>query len=273
MLKETGGFFEDLATNMDSDRDGIPDILSDRQLLLISCFEPHPPHGRWGLPDRPAKPYDTTDLFISTSLNISGKATMLDSLGYEHVRLTGPVGNPYPNILGQVNYTEGMSGFDVTFSRNNPYGFTKEGFERGIYLFSLNGQTEYTVHYSNTNARLYLVFGTPTLTVDEVGMVTSVDLEWKTFEGKPIDPARLINNLGIAFFQEGLSTPDQKAYVQWGTIDAVQPWMREVKDFNRVDALRPVKYSDVTQVTIGYVDILGNKYLLRYNHPDALNDY
>jgi len=104
-------------------------------------------------------------------------------------------------------------------------------------------------------------------------MVTSVDLEWKTFEGKPIDPARLINNLGIVFFQEGLSTPDQKAYVQWGTIDAVQPWMREVKDFNRVDALRPVKYSDVTQVTIGYVDILGNKYLLRYNHPDALNDY
>lgn len=272
VLKETGAFFEDLATNMDTDLDGKPDILSDRQLLLTSGFEPFPPYGRWGLPDKPAVPYDTTGLRIVTTLTIMGKATMLDSLGYEHVRLRGPLDHPYENILWQMNYTEGMTSFDVTFFRNNPFGHTDEGFERGTYLFSLNGTTEYTVRYANTNARLYLVFGIPTLYVDEAGMVSRVDIEWKTLTGEPIDPARIINNLGLVFHQEYLSTPQQRSYIQWGTLNAMEPSMREIKAFDRIDALKPVKYSDVTQVMIGYVDILGNRYTLRYDHPDAPYD-
>lgn len=269
VLKETGAFFEDLATNMDTDLDGKPDILSDRQLLLISCFEPRPPHGRWGLRDKPAIPYDTTGLRITTSLKISGKATMLDSLGYDNVRLTGPLSHPYQNIGWQMNYKAGMNSFDVTFGRYNPYGFDQEGFERGVYQFSLNGVTTYTLRYANMNARLYLVFGTPTLYVDEAGMVTHVDLEWKTFMGQPLNPARIICNLGLVFHQEYLSTAQQQSYVLWGTLNAMEPSAREITAFNHVKALKPVKYSDVTQVTVGYVDILGNQYTLRYEHPDT----
>jgi hypothetical protein len=254
-LKELGGFFESLAKNLDADNDGVPDVLSNKQLTLSSHFSIF--GGHWGLDNTPPPAYNASQLYINYQVRISGNISMAPANG-NSVALSGPDGSPYTDIKTK-SYIADLC-FIAFFNRETqapqgaPWGTSYLPFKKGTYSFTLNGSQMYSLTYSNFNAMYYLVIATPTLHTDSNGMITSVSIEYKLPDNTIVDPANYVTILQLQF------TDKNNNRVELGSLYAGVATAGTLKDFSNVVLPTPLPLSTLNGLSVNYNDLLGNEY-------------
>jgi hypothetical protein len=254
-LKELGGFFESLAKNLDADNDGVPDVLSNKQLTISSHFSIY--GGHWGTDNTPPPPYDASRLYINYQVRISGNISMAPANG-NTVALSGPDGSAYTDI--KTNGFVADKCFIAFFDRETPaaagapWGTSFMSFKKGTYSFTLNGTQFYSLNYSNFNAMYYLVIATPTLHTDSNGMITSVSIDYKLPDNTIVNPTNYVTILQLSF------TDKNNNRVELGSLYAGVPTAGTLTDFSNVVLDTPIALSTLSQLSVNYNDLLGNEY-------------
>lgn len=248
-LKELGGFFESLAKNLDADNDGVPDVLSNKQLTISSHFSIQ--GGHWGLDNTPPAVFNASPSNLSYRVRISGNISMAPTNG-NLVALSGPDGSAYTDIKTQ-SYLADKDCFIAFFNREAQTG-SFGPFKKGTYSFTLNGSQTYSLTYSNINAMYYLAIATPTLHTNSNGMITSVSLNYKYPDNTVVDPVNLVTILQLQFCDKNGNR------VELGSLYAGVPMANTLKDFSNVVLPNPVPLSTLDHLNVNYNDLLGNEY-------------
>ena len=165
--------------------------------------------------------------------------------------LSGPVDDPYNDISTQFINDNGNDGFYSGISRSGGL------FKRGTYTVNIDDHN-YTLDYSNTDARKNLLFVLPTLHTNSQGQVVSISFEYKLPDGSSIDPVNIINDVGIQF--------TDVSNIQYYN----SPWLKNenasIEHCTCVSGLHtytpdaPVDISHLKSITTAYNDLLGNTY-------------
>jgi len=255
-LKELGGFFESLAKNLDADNDGVPDVLSNKQLTISSHFSIF--GGHWGTDNTPPPSFNASQLYINYQVRISGNISMAPANG-NSVALSGPDGSAYTDIKTR-SYLADQDCFITFFNRETqasqgaPWGTSYLPFKKGTYSFTLNGSQIYSLTYCNVNAMYYLAIATPTLHTNSNGMITSVSIDYKLPDNTIIDPVNLVTILQLQFCNKNGNR------VELGSLYAGVPTAGTLKDFSNVVLPNPVALSTLDHLNVNYNDLLGNEY-------------
>jgi hypothetical protein len=250
-LKELSGFFEALAKNIDTDNDGVLDVLGSKQLFIISHFGITA--GHWGLNDiSPALP-DSSQIKVGYALDVFGGS------GFDQVisnmTLSGPEGNPYPVIKNEfVNSRQMNAGFFARFIILDGERVVNQPFRQGIYSLDIEGK-KYTFGFSNIEAGKNLVMVVPTLHTNSEGKLSSFTLDYKLPGGKTINPENILSDVMLQFGGNN------------GKVIYESPWLSKyISGGNHVLGIyshtleTPVDISGLTSIVIGYNDMLGNRY-------------
>jgi hypothetical protein len=255
-FRELGGYYEFLAKNIDADNDGVPDILNKKDLRISSRFEVY--GGSWGLNTTQPSEFDISGLRINYSVRIEGNISMSPS-NSNTVALSGPVDSPYSDIVKE-RFQADKDCFITFFSRpgellhNSPIVNNLLPFKKGIYSFTLDGSTDYTLNYSNINAGYFLVIASPTLHTDNEGRITSVTINYKLPDNTIVDPENFVTILQLMFRNKDGSR------VEIGALyESVQSRIT-LKDLTNITIENPFPLSNLNELSVNYNDMLGNEY-------------
>lgn len=257
-LKAIGGFYESIAKNMDADNDGFLDILSDKQLTMLSVFRLEN-CGHFGHNDTMPLINDKSNMVMNSNIQIrSGRNfTYTDN----NILFSGPTDIPYRNIRYSYQRDSANGGFEVNVFRftddwtgvGDPVDQTYYPFKKGIYTLTIDSK-EYTLEFANIDAYQNLILVVPTLHTNSEGLLTSVSLEYKLLDGTVVDPSNLLTYVQA----QVLDT------TTWITYDINSGCTQDVltieTGFNTIIPKNPLKIPHFGKVCIGYVDILGNTY-------------
>lgn len=248
-LKVIGTFYESIAENLDTDNNGVPDVLTNEQLYTATLFARY--SGQWGLNAEAPVLSDESDTYINYSLIINGGTGLSVSNG--NMSLSGPAGNPYPAITTWgANTTD--DGFESTFvvqaqaPEGAPWGTAFLPFQPGTYTLTLSDNSTHALAYSNLDANINLTIICPTLHTDGNGKLTSITLEYKLPDGTLINPASIISGVTIQYVDSQYNKFMDDSHLNPET------------GFTEVTFSTPVDISILTQMDIWYDDILGNTY-------------
>jgi len=250
-LRAVGSYYESLAKNIDSDNDGEPDILSNKQVSLTFHFNIR--IGKMGIDNTPPDTVNPQKMFINYGIEFAGGK----SLGTvsNSSTLTGPEGNACNDIFlwGFRNTGSDREAFLISFNRQgipqpgNPMGNNFLPFPKGVYSFTPFPGTSYKLHFSNVDAEDNLVIVIPTLKTDGNGKIVSVSFDYSFVDHSPANPENLISDLMLQF----LNTSNQQFLV-----------VRPVEDhgYYKFTFPTPVDLSTFNGMDILYYDMLGNYY-------------
>jgi len=250
-LKEIDGFFETLAKNIDADNDNVLDVLVDKQLFVKTRFWIHA--YQWGLNGSSPEISDVDINTLDYALEVSGHKGFST---HNSVVLSGPEGNPYNDISTLVTNSSIDGGFYSVIERTGGL------FNWGTYTLTIDGKN-YTLNYSNIDARQNLLFVMPTLNTNSKGELVSVDLEYKLPDGTSIDPVNILTDVMIQ-----LNDDDGRQYFDSPRLlnkddntegcDCVNGLFSYTPD-------TPVDISSLKRLIIAYNDLLGNTYIVDWN--------
>jgi len=246
-LKEISGFFETLAQNIDSNNDDILDVSVNKQLFIKTRFNISANH--WGL-NNTAPVFNESMLgTLCYSLEINGGS----GFGHpESIELTGPIGSEYTDIGFVCNNSDGNGGFYSVFSREN-----STAFEDGIYNLAIDGN-DYTMSFSNVDARLHLLIVLPTLHTNEAGKLVSISLEYRLPDNTTIDPVNILTDVMLQFSDSfGNQFYNSPRLINEGTIIEGCDCIQGLYTFTLET---PIDISNLQTVAVGYNDLLGNSY-------------
>ena len=252
-LKAVGGYYEAIAKNIDANNDGIPDVLSNTQILVSTRNWVHT--GHWGVNTSPPTLIDTTKFEFGYTFQIdSGKDLSFQA---NNIALTGPTDNPYSQL--DMFYTKTNTspnpdtGFMALFAING--ADPKSPFRDGIYTLTLDGNRVYTINYSNVAAKYNFVSVQPTLHTNNAGKLTSITLVYKLIDGTPLDnPANMLTNVMVQ-----LSDNNR---VQLSYFNDIK--LNYSTGFNTIKSDGSLDVSTLSQVLVVYDDLLGNQYFLNW---------
>jgi hypothetical protein len=253
-LKAVGGYYEAIAKNIDANNDGIPDVLSNTQILVSTRNWIHT--GNWGTntshPTKiDAKLYEFGYTFqIDTGKDLSFQGT--------NITLSGPTENPYHQI--NMFYTKTntspnseTAGFMALFSIDGEDQRTP--FRDGIYTLTLDGSRVYTINYSNVDAKNNFVSVEPTLHTNNAGKLTSISLDYKLIDGTVLEnPANMLTNVMIQL--------SDKNRVQLPNFNDIK--LNYKTGFDSIKSDGTLDVSTLSQVMVVYDDLLGNQYFLQW---------
>ena len=251
-LKSISTYYQSIAKNIDADNDGIPDVLSNKQLVVSSIFARH--SGHWGHNNTPPVINDDTHCFINYSLEIQGGSGLSFSNG--NIVLSGPAGNPYNDITtwgSHMNPGDG-SGFISTYCiqakapEGAPWGTSFLPFKEGTYTLTLDGNRLFTLDYSNIDAKYNLVIIAPTLHTNSDGKLTSITFEYKLPDGTAVNPASMLTNVMV-------QCTDSQMHQFYNS-----PHITASSDLSVLNLETPVDISLLNGIDIWYDDLLGNQY-------------
>jgi len=247
-LRSLDDYYESMAKNIDADNDGVPDVLSNKELVVNTIFGV--PGGTWGLNSKAPVMIPAGARY---TLEIAGGSALKIPNG--NITLAGPDGDPY-NDIGLWGYSPNPGaerGFLASFGRSNNSGDNMHPpFKKGTYTLTLNGNQTFTLDYSNIDVQSSLVIVAPTLNTNSEGKVVSVGLEYYLPNGDPIEPASILTNIMIQ-----LADSSQKMiYVNDNTKLTYKTGFSVIKP----DA--PVDISKLMVMNVSYDDLLGNTYLI-----------
>lgn len=252
-LKATGQYYQSIAKNIDADNDGLPDILSNKQLVVSTVFARY--SGHWGLNTTLPVITDTAHAYINYSLCINGGSAQ--TFSNNSILLSGPSGSPYSDITtwGASANPGSTNGFISTFVRqanapaDAPWSTSFLPFKMGTYTLTLDGNRIYTLDYSNIDAKYNLVLVIPTLHTGSDGKMTSITFEYKLPNGTTINPTSMLNNVMVQFgdasHHEFFSTPQIT---------------NETTGFTTFVTNTPIDISTLSGIDVWYDDFLGNSY-------------
>lgn len=251
-LKVIDGYYENIAKNIDVDNDGIPDVLSDKQLVIYTMFAINA--GHWGYNDSAPILTDSSRYYVNYMLEINGGSGLTISNG--NISLSGSTEAPYTDIAlwwyGN-NDSDDRVGFEATFCRETtaqsgaPWGSAFLPFKNGLYALTLDGNESLTFNYSNIDVKYNLVIVIPTLHTNSEGKLTSISFNYTLPDGTVINPTcmltdvmvQLSNNQGQFYSSTRLTSSTGLTVL---TLDT------------------PIDISSLYQMDLWYDDLLGNQY-------------
>ena len=252
-LKVVDGYYENIAKNIDVDNDGVPDVLSDKQLFIFTMFAINA--GHWGYNDLAPILTDASHYYVNYMLEINGGSDLTVSNG--NISLSGPAEDPYTDIAlwwyGN-NDSDDRIGFEATFCRETtaqpgaPWGSAFLPFKDGIYNLTLDGNNPLTFSYSNIDVKYNLVIVIPTLHTNSEGMLTSISLNYALPNGTDINPTCMLTDVMVQ-----LSNNEQGQLYS-------SPRLTSSTGLTELTLDTPIDISSLYQVDIWYDDLLGNEY-------------
>ena len=254
-LKEIDGFFEALSKNIDADNDGILDVLSNKQLFIKSKYSIS--GGQWGSDNSAPVLPDSVNYGLGSMLELDGdKGFSLPN----SIVLSGPADSPYNDITTQFINPGGEGGFYSGIWRN--VGNTLLPFKKGTYNLTIDGN-DYTMDYSNIDAKKNLIFVIPTLHTNSEGKLVSVSLEYKLPNHKTINPVNILTDVMIQLNDDS----NNQFYTSPRLINmnAEMQGCDCVKGLFTYTFASPLDISTLKRITIAYSDLLGNPYLINWN--------
>lgn len=254
-LKVIGSYYEAIAMNIDADNDSIPDVLSNRQLVICNIFGVNA--GHWGFNDNIPIPSDSTHYYVNTMVEVGGGLGLTFSDG--NIVLSGPVEDPYSDIKNwgymMAPACGGNRGFIASFCRETnaqpgaPWGSAFLPFKKGTYTLTLNGTLSFKIVHSNIDVKYNLVIIIPTIHTNSEGKLTSISFEYKLADGTVINPASVLTNIMVQFadrFMHQFYNSNPKLTSKTGfTVISIDP---------------PLDISSLFQIDVWYDDLLGNQY-------------
>jgi hypothetical protein len=250
-LKETEGFFESLAKNIDADNDGVLDYLSNRQIFVKSLF--YIKAGTFGTNTTQPFIADSAVSTIAYAMNVSGGAGFVTP---DTVRIIGPEGNPNINCgINVQNTSDNGHGWNIGTARQGNLPL-----DSGIYDLYLDG-TPYTFSFSDIDAKYNLVFVTPTLNINSSGQLVSFSLKYQHSDYTNVNPDNIITNIMLQFNDSTchqiynsptIFSSDYAINGNYGT------------GFYSYTLPSPVDISTLRFIDVGYNDLLGNGYSNRW---------
>jgi hypothetical protein len=256
-FRQFGAFFESLSQNIDTDSNGVPDLVENKALFLSTMFDIY--MGKWGLNNTPPEVIDTSRIYINHGLRIFGKKGIAPSS--QSFTLTGPEGSPY-NDIEKSHYADAPDGFITFFHRpapappGYPYGSIFLPFAKGKYTLNLDGKS-YSLVYSKVDAMYYLVLAIPTVHTNDKNVITSVTIEYRDLAGRTINPENFVYQTMIQL-NAGASQIEQI-----GTM-----WENpEAKTHTELYMFVPktnIIESNVSGINVNYLDLVGNAYFINF---------
>jgi len=251
-LKVIDGYYENIAKNIDTDNDGIPDVMSDKQLVIYTMFAISA--GHWGYNDSAPILTDSSHYYVNYMLEINGGSGLTFSNG--NISLSGPNEDPYTDIVlwWQTTATgDDRVGFSSTFCRETtaqpgaPWGSAFLPLKNGTYTLTLDGNKSLTFNYSNIDVKYNLVIVIPTLHTNSEGKLTSISLDYKLPDGTLIDPTSMLTNVMVQ-----LSSDQGQFYSS--------PRLTSSTGLTGLTLDTPINVSSLYQMDLWYDDLLGNQY-------------
>jgi hypothetical protein len=253
-LKVIDGYYKNIAKNIDTDNDGIPDVLSDKQLVIYTRFVVNA--GHWGYNDLLPLLTDSSHYYVNYMLEIAGGSNLTSS--NENIYLSGPVEAPYSDIAlfwYGINNGDDRISFEATFCRetnsqsNAPWGSAFLPFKEGIYNLTLTGSDNLTFNYSNIDVKYNLVIVIPTLHTNSEGKLTSITLNYTLPDGTLINPSSMLTDVMVQ-----LSDVEGQYYCSSKLTSST--------GFSVLKLDTPLDISSLNQIDLCYDDLLGNIYFL-----------
>jgi len=254
--KELGAYFESLSKNIDADKDGIPDILHDKQITISSLFSTQ--GGYWGINDTKPAVTDTSNFFINYMIMIEGGNAL--SFSNDQISFSGPIESSYNDITlhGYKLTPNGPQGFLSSFKREifppisgAPDWNVLRPFMEGTYTLTLDGDRFYSLNYSNINCKYYMILVIPTLHTNSEGNLISITLEFKLADNTiVVDPRNFLSTLGL-HLTDPFSNPSELYF---------SGHLNNSTGFTNITLNSPLNISKLHHIDIGYTDLLGNKY-------------
>ncbi|MHB1050497.1 MAG: hypothetical protein ACYC09_10490 [Bacteroidota bacterium] len=254
-LKTVDGYFESIAKNLDADNDGLPDVLSNKQLLLATQFNLF--GGHWGHNDTLPTVMDTAHYYANYGLEIGGGSAL--SFYAANIILSGPEQDPQNDIIlwgfMKAPACGGGRAFIASFARMEnappgaPWGTSFLPFRKGTYRLTLDWDNVYSMEYSCLDIKENLIHVTPTLHTDSLGRLLSITFEYKLPNGATVNPASILSSVMIQL---------SSRYTQFLSLR-----MNDVNGkpyFSELVFDVPVDISTLESILIGYDDYIGNHY-------------
>ena len=256
--KELGVYYESLSKNIDTDNDGIPDILNKRDLNIGTTFSIY--CGSWGLNDSPPQVNYESNFFINYNLRIAGGKSLIPS--NSNIIVTGPEVSPYSDIK-QTHYATAPDCFIAFFSRESPappgypFGAAFLPFEKGTYSVTLDN-INYTLNYSNISAKYFLILAEPTIHTNNKDEIISISIEYRDMENALVTPENFVYQTQITLdgFQDN-------RLIQIGALGE-NPEAKTNTELYSFILPNPIPLSELRGLTVSYMDLIGNWYNIVY---------
>jgi len=252
-LKVIDGYYENIAKNIDADNDSIPDVLSDRQLVIFTMFAVNA--GKWGFNDTAPILTDSSHYYVNYMLEVMGGSNLSFSNG--NISLSGPVEAPYADIVlwwSGINGGDDRIGFEATFCRETtaqpgaPWGSAFLPFKNGLYKLALDGDESLTLNYSNIDVKYNLVIVIPTLHTNSEGKLISISFNYTLPDGTVLDPACMLTDVMVQ-----LSDNQHNQFYSSKRLTSSTGLTVLTLD-------TPMDISSLNQMDLWYDDLLGNQY-------------
>ena len=256
-LKIIGGYYESIAKNIDTDNDGVPDVLSNSQLVLCTNYGIY--GGHWGTNDSLLpKLTDSTHYYVNYGIEVGGGSSLTFSNG--NITLSGPNNDPYTDIIkwGYMMAPQcgANRGFIASFCRmtnapvDAPWGSAFLPFKNGTYTLTIDGSKSYMLDYSCVDIKFNLVIVIPTLHTNSEGKLTSISFDYQLPKGTVIKPASILTNVMIQLS----NSQAQQFYVN------DRNKLTTKTGFETLNMDTPIDISSLYGINLEYDDLWGNHY-------------
>jgi hypothetical protein len=255
--KELGVYYESLSKNIDADNDGVPDILDKKDFNISTIFDIY--CGTWGWNDSIPQINDTSGFFVNYTLRIAGGKALIPS--NSNIVVSGPEASPYSDIM-QTHYATGPDCFIAFFQRSTPappgypYGSAFLPFEKGKYTVTLDAKN-YTLNYSNINARYFFILAEPTIHTNSNNEIVSVSVEYRDMDNNSVTAENFVYQTQVTL------NGTQNQLCQIGTLWENPEAKTNTEIYNFI-LPNPIPLSELRGLSIMYLDLIGNAYNIGY---------
>lgn len=268
-MKEIGIYYENLANNIDMDRDGTPDILKEKELSFSTRknFEA----GKFGIKGRMEPQIaGNGDIIGSNFIMINGRTTWFsntqDLSVLQNAVLSGPLDNPHPDIRqsGNNNNISIKINYELGFERTS-----QNNFNSGEYNLLIDNNTFTFNYFFDMNLRDYWVYPVPTVHLNSADEVTAVSFSFRLPDGREVDPRKILSSsIGLIFnvyrFENNM---DEYKYWQGEGEGAaveivrqdIMSSLKDSHDFYLTKLKVPIKLSNIGSISTTYYDMFGNR--------------
>lgn len=274
-MKEVGKFYESMAKNIDMNNNKIPDLYEDITIFLSTerGFE----GGKYGINgEKEAQITGIYDLKGTNSLKVEGYvdwfSEQIKGIS-KNARLSGPVANPYNDIINTSNKEfddneRDKESYYVDFKRQS-----NDLFETGTYTLHIDKQDFSFDYYFDLNMKDFWVFAVPTLVVDSKGYVTEVEIEYQLKDGRKVKPEKVLSSSITLMFNVYSYDKTMDVYDSWSMSGNGKPGEKAGVEIIRRNALNdlksnfshytiklptPIKLSNIESVGTSYLDMFNN---------------
>lgn len=267
-MKEIGIYYENLVNNIDMDRDGIPDILKEKELSFSTAKSFGA--GTFGVQGK-SEPQITGngDIIGSSSIMIYGRTSWFSNTQdlsiLENAVLSGPIDNPHPDISQSGNNNFSIkTRYEMGFERTS-----RNSFNSGEYNFLIDNSTFRFNYFFDMNLRNYWVYAVPTVHLNSADEVTAVSYTFRLPDGREVDPQKILSSsigliVNVARFESNMNKykywqgEGEGAMVEIVRQDILSS-LKDSHDFYRTKFEVPIKLSNIGSVTTTYYDMFGNR--------------